>query len=366
LTFIIIMACAACLILLYYFLLYTYFPNENKNDISILHSGNSPGVSVIVATKNAGDNIFHLVKKLVLQDYHTFEVIVVDDFSTDGSIDHLYTLKHPNLIILKATVDAPGKKIALSQAIFISKYPVLLFTDADCMPQSDLWIKKMVQTLLSSADKDVVLGYGPLNAQENLVVRFARYETFFTAFQYLGYAGMGLPYMGVGRNLMYKKSLFEKAGGYSGHHHIASGDDDLFIKSVATGLNVGVCTDPETFMYSDSKSNIHDFLRQKSRHITTSMHYKPIHQLLLGIHPAAHIVFYTASIIVLLFYQQWIIVLLFISIFKFEGQIFMSLKAMKMLKVSDLVISLPLMDFLFYIYYLVLPVYSIFSKNRWT
>ncbi len=365
-TFVIIMACAACLILLYYFLLSTYFPNDSKNDLSILHSDISPGVSVIIASKNGGGEILNLVKKLVRQDYPTFEVIVVDDFSTDGSIDHLYALKYSNLIILKATIDAPGKKAALSQAIASSKYPILLFTDADCMPPSDLWIKKMVQALVTSGEKEVVLGYGPLNADGNLVSKFARYETFLTAFQYMGYTGFGLPYMGVGRNLMYKKSLFEKVGGYSRHHHIASGDDDLFIKAVASGKNVEVCIDPDTFMYSDSKSNLHDFLQQKSRHISTSVHYKPAHQLLLGVHSAAHILFYTALIMILLFYQQWIIAALFICIFKFAGQILMGLKAMKILKVSDLVISMPFMDFLLYIYFLVVPVYSILSKNRWT
>ncbi|MBK7634194.1 MAG: glycosyltransferase [Saprospiraceae bacterium] len=366
LALIIIMVCAACLTLSYYGLLSRGFLREKKNLISSFSQEQYPHVSVIIASKNSGNQIYHLVQKILKQDYPIFEVMVIDDFSTDNSVEKLgTTLRDDNLVLLKAKYDTPGKKTALSQAIASSKYSVLLFTDADCMPTSDEWIKKMVQTLMTSVDKEVVLGYGPMIAQSNVISRFARYETFLTAFQYIGYADLGLPYMGVGRNLMYKKSVFESAGGFSGHHHIASGDDDLFVQSIVTGSNVAVCTDPDTFMYSEGKNNIKDFLMQKGRHVSTSLHYRPILQLLLGIFSAAHLLFYSSLIIVFLFYHQWIIIALAIFLFKLAGQIFLSHKVMKRLVVADLLVWTPFLDFLLFGYYLLVSVFGLLRKNKW-
>jgi hypothetical protein len=63
--------------------------------------------------------------------------------------------------------------------------------------------------------------------------RFIRFETVYSAVQYLSFALNGSPYMGVGRNLIYHKSLFAEANGFKSHEKIASGDDDLFINQVA-------------------------------------------------------------------------------------------------------------------------------------
>jgi glycosyltransferase involved in cell wall biosynthesis len=365
LTLIIVMVCTACLTLSYYGLLLRGFLKERKNSISSFNPEQYPSVSVIIASKNSGEQIRHLVQKILKQDYSTFEVIVIDDFSTDNSIEKLIAIQDENLVLLKAKHDAPGKKAALSQAIASSKYPILLFTDADCVPQSDKWIKKMVDTLLRTEDKAVVLGYGPIFPYDNILSRFARYETFLTAFQYIGFAGVGLPYMGVGRNLMYKKSVFESAGGFSGHHHVASGDDDLFVQSVVSGSNIAVCSDPDTFMYSNSKTSIKDFLMQKSRHISTSIYYKPIIKLLLGVFSAAHILFYPALILVLLFYHQWVIIAFAIFLIKLAGQILLSRIAMKRLAVGDLLIWTPFLDFLLFGYYISVSIFGLFRKNRW-
>lgn len=365
LSLIIIMASASCLTVSYYVLLARGFSGINKSETASVVQKKNEGVSVIIASKNSGDQIYQLVQKILKQDYPTFEVIVIDDFSTDKSGEKLIALQDKKLVLLKAKHDVPGKKSALSQAIASSTYPILLLTDADCMPQSDKWIKKMVDTLHSNVDKEVVLGYGPMIVHNNALSRFARYETFMTAFQYMGFAGIGLPYMGVGRNLMYKKSLFESAGGFSGHHHIASGDDDLFVQSAVTGINVAVCTDPDTFMYSDSKTSMTDFLMQKSRHITTSMYYKPMIKFRLGIFSAAHILFYSALILVLLFYHQWVIIALAILLVRVAGQVIMSRQAMKSLAVKDLLVWIPVLDFLLFGYYISVPIFGLLRKNRW-
>jgi len=59
--------------------------------------------------------------------------------------------------------------------------------------------------------------------------------------------------------------------------HLASGDDDLMINALANGQNTSICIHPESFMYSNPKTSLRSFLTQKTRHISTSVYYKPIH-----------------------------------------------------------------------------------------
>ena len=58
--------------------------------------------------------------------------------------------------------------------------------------------------------KEIVLGYGGYEKQLGFLNKLVRFDTFHVALQYLSYALIGKSYMGVGRNLAYKKSLFLK------------------------------------------------------------------------------------------------------------------------------------------------------------
>lgn len=365
LILVIIMACAASISLMYYVALAHYFNLDTKQEPIEIDPINLLGVSVIISSKNAGDNVFTLATQLLQQDYPLYEVIIINDFSSDHSFELLKTISNDKLVLLQADADIPGKKYALTQAIEKATFPVLLFTDADCLPNSDQWIKRM-QTCLTSSDANrIVLGYGPLYNQKNIVSNFSRFETFLTAFQYIGYAAAGLPYMGVGRNLMYYRSVFFESGGFEGHAHIASGDDDLFVHRAATPHNVAICYDPDTFMYSAPKSDIWSFLHQKSRHISTATHYRPLIKILLAFFSASHILFYSSLIGIFLFYYQWIGLPIVIYLTKILIQMVCCSNAMKKLDAKDLIAWFPIMDFLLFIYYLILPFVGIFRKNRW-
>jgi len=108
----------------------------------------------------------------------------------------------------------------------------------------------------------------------------------------LSYAMAGMPYMGVGRNLSYKKDLFIRNKGFSSINHIPSGDDDLFINKVATKKNTVVVIHPEAITRSIPKTTWSGWLRQKSRHYTTAKYYKPKHKFLLGLYFITQFIFY--------------------------------------------------------------------------
>ena len=123
--------CFCGTILFWIWFCYSSYKIINSN-ITSYQNAQTP-VSIILAFKNEGQQILQTVTALLAQDYPTFEVLAIDDFSTDDGYKLLKEIKDVRFILLKATLDHPGKKSALTQAIAQSKYDIVLFTDADCL-----------------------------------------------------------------------------------------------------------------------------------------------------------------------------------------------------------------------------------------
>ena len=233
-------------------------------------------------------------------------------------------------------------------------YEIVLLTDADCVPASEFWMQKMQDGYRNGIE--VVLGYSPYKKSPGFLNKIIRFDTFHTALQYLSYALAGLPYMGVGRNLSYKKDVFLRNKGFSAINHVAGGDDDLFINKVATKDNTAVVIDPDTFMLSEPKKTFAEWFRQKSRHYTTAKYYKPRHKLLLGLYSATHFLFYPLFIASLFF--NWKIALIIFGIrFIIQGYTFH--RSMKRLGEDDLFPWWWLLDMW------MLGYYFIFSSTLW-
>ncbi len=324
-----------------------------------------PAVSVIVCYKNARHHLRTTVQYILSQQYDDFELIAIDDFSNDGSSDLLSSISDPRLILLKAEIDQPGKKGALTQAILKAKNDVLLFTDSDCVPSTQNWIKSMATSMVSQHQTEIVLGYGPMNKSNVWLNVFIRYETILTALQYISYALFEIPYMGVGRNLMYRKSLFIRNKGFESHKNITSGDDDLVVSEVATAQNTVVNIEKDSYVFSEGKSSLMSYLQQKSRHITTSIHYKDIHKYLLAVFAVAQIGFYI--LLIALFCLGNINIFMFLSliIVKWIIQAFLHHKALNVLEGEDLHWWFPLLDIGMVAYYLILPLFIIIRKKEW-
>jgi hypothetical protein len=192
-----------------------------------------------------------------------------------------------------------GKKYPLSIGVREAKYEILLLTDADCVPASEHWMQKMQDAYGEGIE--IVLGYGAYHKTRGLLNKLIRFETFHTALQYLSYALAGIPYMGVGRNLSYRKDLFLRNKGFSSINHIPSGDDDLFINRVATKHNTAVVIDADAITRSIPKTTWSGWLKQKSRHYTTAKFYKPLHTFLLGLYFITQFSFYPLLVAALLF-----------------------------------------------------------------
>ena len=264
-------------------------------------------VSVIICARDEAANLAKNLPGSLVQQYRTtHEVIVVDDNSFDDSkyILEEYQKMYKQLQVVELKQEAmliPGKKFPLSIGIKTAKHEIVLLTDADCVPASELWIEKMQETY--DDHTEIVLGYGAYHKKAGLLNKIVRWETFHTALQYLSYALAGKPYMGVGRNLSYKKTIFYRHKGFSAHNNIASGDDDLFINMAATKTNTKINIDKDAFTLSEPPKTWGAWIKQKNRHYSTGKFYKPVHKFLLGLYTFSHILFYPLLAASLIFYN---------------------------------------------------------------
>lgn len=262
------------------------------------NNNNFEPVSVIVCAKDAYEYLIDLVPRILSQDYPDFELVIVNDCSTDETTDYLKELsdKRPDVNIVSLTQSLNffhGKKFPLSMGIKSAKHDLLLLTDADCLPENDQWIKGMVSAY--SRNTEVVLGYGPYFTRKGLLNKLIRFDTLYTAIQYFSMALAKMPYMGVGRNLSYRRELFYKNKGFTSHYTIPSGDDDIFISQVANKNNTRIFIDPSCRVESEPKHTFSGWIHQKRRHYSTANMYKRSTNMILGTLLSSRLFYYAAA-----------------------------------------------------------------------
>lgn len=281
-----------------------------------------PPVSVVIAARNEYHNLIKNLPLILAQNYSDFEVVVVNHASNDETTYYLKEMQQTNKHLKIVQIDQElnfftGKKFPLSLGIKTAKNEFILLTDADCKPESDLWIETMVRNYTD--DVEVLLGYGPYKKAKGFLNKLVRYDTFYVAMQYLSFALIGKPYMGVGRNLSYRRSTFFKNKGFTSHYTIPSGDDDLFINQVSTRKNTRIEIDQNSFMYSESKQTFGEWIKQKRRHLSTGVHYKFSFKILLGMYSLTQLLFF-ASLILLLVLEEYLIIVGSVFLIRFITQ----------------------------------------------
>ncbi|MCE7068070.1 glycosyltransferase [Dyadobacter sp. CY326] len=344
--------------LCYYFFFFTRLAFYEKG----ANYGNElPGVTVLVCAWNERENLTQLIPLLDSQEYPEFEVILLDDRSDDGSEEfireHIFRWKHIRYIRINDQFDhVTPKKYALTVGMKQAKYPVALMTDADCRPTSNHWITAMTSRV--DGESDIVLGFSPYIKQPGLLNWFIRCETFYTAVQYLSFSLAGFTYMGVGRNILYKRSVFFANKGFYKHKNIYGGDDDIFLNEVSTSSNTNISIEEDSFVYSLPKTTWKSWYKQKQRHMSVSRFYRMRNKVLLGLLSGAHIAVWIFAIAALLFglltrnvyLLQWLGIL-FVARWIIQWFL-LSVINLKLDKTVEW-FSFLFMDFALFIYYLV-------------
>ena len=234
------------------------------------------GISIIVAARNELENLRKIIPALLNQNHQDFEVIIINDRSDDGSDEFLIeeeknfqNLKALNIYDLPEHISA--KKYAITLGIKAASNKQVLLTDADCIPSSDSWISEMANSFRDG--KDIVLGFSAYKKLPGFLNYFIRFETLLTGIEYLASAANKLPYMGVGRNLAYKKDLFLENKGFFGYQETIGGDDDIFINKHSTSRNTAVVLSTDAITLSNPKTTFKEFWRQKIRHLHVGKSY---------------------------------------------------------------------------------------------
>ena len=322
-------------------------------------------ISVIVCAKNEEENVAKFIPLLTQQNYPDFEIILIDDASSDKTLDIFETFEkeHSNIKLVKVENNEAfwgNKKFALTLGIKAATKEYLLFTDADCYPTSTNWIAEMSSHF--TMQKTIVLGYGAYEkVPKSFLNKIIRFETLLTAVQYFSWARIGKPYMGIGRNLAYKKEEFFNVNGFIEHMQIRSGDDDLFVNQAATAKNTTIAFTPESITVSKPKTTYKDWIIQKRRHVATANYYKSFDKLQLGLFYFSQLSFIILPIILLAFQFQWILVLSLIGVRYLITWLVVGFSAGK-LKEKDVVYWYPIIELVLIFTQINIFITNIFSK----
>ncbi|WP_411893583.1 glycosyltransferase [Winogradskyella sp. A2] len=318
-------------------------------------------LSVIICAKNEEENLKVNLPAIINQKYSNFEIVLVNDSSSDNTLEVMkaFDSKHSNISLVNVKVNEAfwgNKKYALTLGIKAAKNDFLIFTDADCTPSSENWLANIGGHF--SNTKSIVLGYGAyIKKPFSLLNKLVRFETLMTALQYFSYTKLGIPYMGVGRNMAYRKELFFNNSGFNNHMHLKSGDDDLFINEVATKVNTAICFTQDSFTLSQAKSTFKDWFFQKRRHVSTAILYKAKHKYLLGLFYFSQLAFWILALLCFILIQDWQLVLI-LFIFRLLIQLIcVGLTSYKLIE-KDLIFLTPILDL-----FLVISQLFIFSAN---
>lgn len=348
--------------LIYFFAFFSFATSATKNK---LHP--QQPVSVIICAKNEAENLRNFLPSILEQDYRDFEVIVINDASADETLEVIEEFQQIDPRVKCVNVENneafwANKKYALTLGIKKAKNEYLLFTDADCAPQSKNWIYKMSQQFQPNIS--IVLGYGGyFKHTGSLLNKLIRFETLLTAIQYFSYARLGSPYMGVGRNLAYTSRQFYELKGFASHLHLRSGDDDLFVNEAATAENTAISFEIESHTRSVPKTNFKEWFHQKKRHVSVAGTYKQKHRLLLGVFYTSRILFWTlfAVLLILRVYPEVVLSALGIKLLL---ESFVYVKSAKKLDELDVVWLFPFLDLFLIFLQLAIFISNLISKPK--
>lgn len=293
--------------------------NEHKNTISSSKIPERPAVTILLIVKNELENLQALIPLLISQQYvGGFDIHIIDDHSTDGTMNFISEWNNDNGIKVyyhEVPDTGTGKKYALRYALSLATFELLLTTDADCRPHTSHWLSSMVDALLD--ERAIVLGYSPYYHQPGGLDHVIQLETTYTALLYLSMAHLGLAYMGVGRNTLYRKSALSNSLSLTQYGKVLSGDDDLTINELSKTYLTGLQIDPKAVVYTIPKTTWSAWIRQKTRHVSTARYYRLVHQLILMIYYSSLMLTWIIPLGLTIF-SPWILVLfLFFKVFFF-------------------------------------------------
>ena len=323
-------------------------------------------ISIIIAAHNELENFKHFAIGWLSQEYPVYELILVLDRCSDGSRDWLeqnfpHNKRLKILEVEKVPQNWSPKKWALQLGIQSARYEWMAFTDADCFtPQT--WLDTLSANMVEP--NQLLLGLGFYKEAPGLLNRAIQFETFYTAFQYIGFANLGLPYMGVGRNMAYTQTFFREAGGFEKFSDQLSGDDDLLVNSASKVSTTTCCIEARGTTLSVPVTTWKDWLRQKMRHVSAGKRYSPLSKAVLGIFQLSHLCFYGGLFVSMIAnFEPYSQIGLYLG--RIISNILSLIPIRKKIYIPKIILRYPLFDFLIFFYNLLIVPLGLILKPEW-
>lgn len=237
-------------------------------------------VSVVIPVRNESKHLPLLLESLNFQDTtgQSFEVIIVDDYSDDGTLDAIseISLKYQCTIISLQTNNLPlGKKSAITTGVKNAKNPIIIVTDADCLP-GQKWISSY-STLFSETACRMAAGLVKYHNNMKPATYIETLDFYGMVAASAGAAGLGFPFMCNAANMAFLRDSFLEINGFHGHQKISSGDDVFLLhqfietfgrESVKWNLH------PESTISTFGSERLADFISQRIRWASKSRYYR--------------------------------------------------------------------------------------------
>lgn len=324
-------------------------------------------VSVVILVKNQGENLLRLIPLLLEQSHSNFEIVLINNASTDdtGDIIELLAEKHSNIKIVTVENNEAfwaSKKYALTLGIKASKYDHLLFTNADCNPVSKDWITEMSRNYTSK--KGIILGYKKYKKENSFLNIFIRFENLVTAIKCFGFSKRNLSYMAFEGNYAYNKATFFKVNGFINHMKINFGEANLFIRDASTKENTTICISQNSFIETSAPTSFSKWFADKKELASIKKEYKFKHRFLLNGFVFTKVLFYVLAI-TLLFTYSHTLTLSVIGIYFLINYIIIGLSAKK-LKEPQIIFFVPFLEIGLLLFQISIFIANLKSKpNHW-
>lgn len=325
-------------------------------------------VSVIIRTKNNAEILRQTIISILAQDYPDFQVILINDASSDHTLEVIedFAGRYSNIKIVNVVNNEAfwgKKKYALTLGIKAAKHNLLVFTEDNYVPVSRKWLREISRNF--HKEKKLILGYSAVKRKKNVLSNaLIRYDNWLRAVKYLSFANTGLPYSGTGRNLAYHKSAFYKVNGFISHMDMKNGEDELFINEVATPGNTTICTSKHGRTRSLTAPAFREWIHQKREGFYVFRNFKLWQRVLLNLFYIAQLLFWLLFV-PLIFLAGNPIVILALIVFKWLVQYIIMARLARKFGEKGFIWLLPLYELILISVQFYIFITSFRKSTRW-
>lgn len=335
--------------------------NTSSRDITI---------SVVVAVRNESSNIVTLLKQLARQNYSEkyFEIIIIDDHSTDNTTEliNLFKKEVSKMKIKLVTALGNGKKNALKEGIAISTAELIVTTDGDCEIR-DNWLQSIADFYISSGCS-IIIGPVIYNGEQTLLQKMFSLDFASLVASGAGSVGAGMPLMGNGANLAFKRKIMDEPEMEKKTDKFSSGDDVFLIHNVTRkyGANaVGFLRCKEAIVSTLPPKNLTEFFNQRTRWASKAVGYKLTWPIIVSLTVFLFNLFLFILLVGSLLYSWLLAIYFLVIITKTVIDIPLVFSFLSFTRKTNLKILMFLMEFIYPIYIVIAAGSSFFFKFEW-